>query len=266
MRKARAKNLRNLLPLETGHHMRIAAISDIHGNIAALRAVLSDIDRRGVTKIVNLGDVLSGPFDAGATADLLMSLDLPTVRGNHDRALYDQAKAKMDLWESWVVDALNSDHIDWLRSFPPTLEVDGLFLCHATPEKDDENWLDFRGPDDRLIARDLPVVEARLGDISAPLILCGHTHTPRSVRLPNGQRIVNTGAVGCPAYFDTRCDPAFVHQTGSPDARYAIVECIDGHWHADLVAVPYDPSEMIALAKAKGADSWARAIRTGWIA
>ena len=264
MRKRHAKILNDISHTEPT--MRIAAISDIHGNIAALKAVLKDIERRGISRIVNLGDTLSGPFDARATADLLMSLNLPTVRGNHDRQLFDRPKAEMGNWEAWVIDDLNSDHLAWLQSFPLTLETDGLFLCHATPEKDDENWLDYRGPDHRLIARDLAAVEARLGDTNAPLILCGHTHTPRSVRLPNGQRIVNTGSVGCPAYLDTRCKPAFAHQTGAPDARYGIVECVDGHWHVELIAVPYDPSEMVALAKAKGADNWAHALATGWVA
>ncbi len=246
--------------------MRIAAMSDIHGNLAALKAVLADIERRGISKIVNLGDSLSGPFDAAGTADLLMALNIPTVRGNHDRQLFDRPKTKMGIWESWVVDDLSDQHMAWLRSFPLTLEVDGLFLCHATPEKDDENWLDYRAPSDRMIARDLAGVEARLGDVKAPLILCGHTHTPRSVRLPNGQRIVNSGAVGCPAYLDTRIEPPFVQQTGAPDARYAIVENIEGVWRADLIAVPYDPSEMVALAKAKGADNWVQSITVGWVA
>jgi predicted phosphodiesterase len=246
--------------------MRIAAISDIHGNIAALKAVLADIDRRGIDQIINLGDAVSGPFDGKGTADLLMSLDLPTVRGNHDRQLFDRPKAEMGNWEAWVIDDMTADHIAWMQSFPLTLEVHGLFLCHATPEKDDENWLDFRGPADRLIARDLADVQARTGDVNAPMILCGHTHTPRSVQLPNRQRIVNTGSVGCPAYLDTRIDPPFAHQTGAPDARYAIVENRGNDWHVDLIAVPYDPTEMIALAKAKGAENWINAITRGWVA
>lgn len=245
--------------------MRIAALSDIHGNISALKAVLADIERRGITKIVNLGDAVSGPFDAAGTADLLMQLDIPTVRGNHDRLLYDRPAAEMGRWEAWVIDDLTDRHIAWLKSFPLTLETD-IFMCHATPEKDDENWLDYRGPDDRLIARDLPEVEARLGVTKAPIILCGHTHAPRIVRLPNGPMIVNTGSVGCPAYLDIRCEPPFVQQTGAPDARYAIVERIAGSWRADLIAVPYDPSDMVELARRKGADSWVRAITTGWMA
>ena len=97
-------------------------------------------------------------------------------------------------------------------------------------------------------------------------MLCGHTHTPRVVRLSDGTMIVNPGSVGCPAYLDTRTEPHFIHQTGAPDARYAIVEKRDGYWTADLIAVPYDPGPMVVLARAKGAESWARAISTGWFA
>ena len=78
--------------------------------------------------------------------------------------------------------------------------------------------------------------------------------------------IVNPGSVGCPAYLDTRMTPNFIHQTGAPDARYAIVEERGGQWSADLIAVPYDASDMAALARAKGADSWAQAVTTGWFA
>ena len=65
--------------------MRIAAISDIHGNLGALDAVLDDIARRGVDVTVNLGDIVSGHLQPRATAQRLMALDLPTIRGNHER-------------------------------------------------------------------------------------------------------------------------------------------------------------------------------------
>ena len=67
--------------------MTIAILSDIHGNIAALDAVLADIAARGVTRIVNLGDILSGPLFPGETADRLMAMNLPTIAGNHERQL-----------------------------------------------------------------------------------------------------------------------------------------------------------------------------------
>ncbi|NNE80630.1 MAG: metallophosphoesterase family protein [Silicimonas sp.] len=246
--------------------MTLAVISDIHGNISALDAVLDDIARRDISRIVNLGDSLSGPFDAPATADRLIALDLPTVRGNHDRQLYDRRPDQMGLWESWAIDDLSQAHLAWLKDAPLNLVLDDAFLCHGTPGKDDENWLDKRGPMDRLVPRDLAEILPNAQGIAQDLILCGHTHTPRIVRLPGGKTIVNPGSVGCPAYLDTRMKPEFVHQTGAPDARYAIVERRGGQWAADLIAAPYDPEPMAKLARQKNADSWAQAITTGWFA
>ena len=61
--------------------MRLAVISDIHGNYAALDAVLADIEKRGADQTVNLGDVLAGPFDPVSVAERVMAADLPTVAG-----------------------------------------------------------------------------------------------------------------------------------------------------------------------------------------
>ncbi|MEO0917506.1 MAG: metallophosphoesterase family protein [Pseudomonadota bacterium] len=246
--------------------MRVAAISDIHGNTAALDAVLEDISAEGVDQIVNLGDCFSGPMDAAGTAERLAQLDLMTVQGNHDRFLVDRPKSEMGQWEAWVIDDLPPATLAWCRTLPLTLQNDGVFLCHATPGADDENWLDYRGPDSRLIARDLSDVEKRAGDVAAEILLCGHTHMPRSVRLPDGRRIVNVGSVGCPAYLDTRMEPNFIQQTGAPDARYAILTKRRGDWIVNLRSVPYDASDMIRLAEEKGALSWAQALRTAWFA
>jgi len=246
--------------------MALAVLSDIHGNIDALDAVLADVARRGITDVVNLGDSLSGPFDAAATADRLMALNLPTVRGNHDRQLYDRPRDQMGNWELWVIGDLTAEHLSWIKELPMTLTLGDIFLCHATPSSDEENWLDCRSDTLRLVARDLSEIEARAGDDRFPLMLCGHTHQPRMVRLPDGTAILNPGSVGCPGYLDTRVDPPFVHQTGTADARYAIVEKRDDQWCADFVSVPYDPGRMAELAMAKGAASWAQAITTGWFA
>jgi len=67
--------------------MKLAILSDIHANIWALEAVLADIRKQGVDLIVNAGDILSAPLEPAATADLLIPLQLPTIRGNHERQL-----------------------------------------------------------------------------------------------------------------------------------------------------------------------------------
>ena len=87
------------------------------------------------------------------------------------------------------------------------------------------------------------------GRRTAGLLLCGHTHHPRVVRTAAGQLLVNPGSVGLPAYDDERPYPHVI-ENGSPDARYAIVEQVDGAWQAQLLAVPYDHESMARLADA----------------
>jgi len=77
--------------------MKIAVISDIHGNVAALDAVLADATTRQVDQIVNLGDICSGGLFPRETADRLMPLGLPTIRGNHERQLTDHPHDRMGL-------------------------------------------------------------------------------------------------------------------------------------------------------------------------
>ncbi len=87
-----------------------------------------------------------------------------------------------------------------------------------------------------------------------PVLLCGHTHIPRVVRLADGRLLVNPGTVGLPFLI------------GSPDARYAIIERRDGQWSAELIAIPYDRAPAIAQATALGHPGFAKAIQTGWAA
>ena len=117
--------------------MNFAAIADIHGNLLALEAVLADIARRGISTIVNLGDLLSGPLWPAETADRLQSLNLPTVSGNHERQLLTLPREKMGLSDQYTIDAISKDHVAWLTTLPATLALqDDVFLCHGTPQDD----------------------------------------------------------------------------------------------------------------------------------
>jgi predicted phosphodiesterase len=243
--------------------MRFAAIADIHGNSAALRAVLDDIDRQGIGQVVNLGDALSGPLDPAGTADILIDRGFPTVAGNHDRALIDRRPEDMGLWERWTLPHLCDRHLAWIASLPATLCWEGVFLCHATPADDETNWLDARSPNGRLEMATHDHVAGLLGDVTEALILCAHTHVPRMVRLA-GQTILNPGSVGCPAYLDDREVDPFIAETGAGDARYAVIERVGKEWRTSLRTVPYDPSQMAERARANDAESWVVAMTAGW--
>jgi len=245
--------------------MRFAAIADIHGNHLALEAVLSDIRAQGISDIVDLGDMLSGPLDARPTADILMKLDAVHLLGNHDRYLIDRPHEKMGPWERLVHTQLEPRHLDWLRTLPANCVYrDQVFLCHATPTNDETYWLDTVLPGGEVCMSPLESIEARAVGVAQRLILCAHTHIARAVRLRDGRLIVNPGSVGSPGYRDTHPYPHLL-ETGSPDARYAILEQIDGDWHVTFRHVPYDHEAMAALARQNGKAELASALATGWI-
>ena len=94
--------------------MRLAVLSDIHGNLLALEAVLTDIEARGVDAIVNLGDCVTSPLWPSETLALLDAIDMPTVRGNHDRVLATMPLADMPRSVRYTHDSLTADQRDRL--------------------------------------------------------------------------------------------------------------------------------------------------------
>src|SRR5215831_14916030 len=97
----------------------LAVLADIHGNIWALEAVLADIRRRGITRIVDLGDSLSGPLEPRATAARLMQEQIPSLCGNDDRVLFPLSGVESPRLE-YVRRALTPEQMAWLQSQPAT--------------------------------------------------------------------------------------------------------------------------------------------------
>lgn len=245
--------------------MRIAVIADIHGNRPALEAALAAIATHAPDMIVNLGDNLSGPLEARATADLLMSLDFPSVRGNHDRCLVSDPPDGMGASDRCAYDQLAAHHLAWLASLPPTRMIDGeVFLCHGTPASDTTYWMERVTPSGEVTVRPIEEIAAAAEAIECPVLLCGHTHTARMVRLPDGRLVVNPGSVGCPAYRDDDPVPHCV-EAGAPDARFAILTRSKATWECALHAVAYRHEEMVSLARTRGRADWASGLATGWI-
>jgi diadenosine tetraphosphatase ApaH/serine/threonine PP2A family protein phosphatase len=245
--------------------MRFAAIADVHGNYLALQAVVADIRAQGIDDIVNLGDMASGPLDARRTMDALMALEAVHVLGNHDRYLIDRPPEKMGSWDRPAHAQLDAGHLDWLRALPPTrVFCDQVFLCHATPASDEVYWLETVLPDGTVRMNSLVAIEAAASGVTQPLILCGHTHIARAVRLGDGRMVINPGSVGSPGYRDVHPFPHVI-EAGTPDARYAILELAGGAWRVTFRHVPYDHDAMASLARRNGQVELACALATGWI-
>jgi predicted phosphodiesterase len=244
--------------------MKIAALSDIHGNLFALEAVLADVRRRGVDLTVNLGDILSGPLLPRETADRLMELGLPTIRGNHERQVLTLPAERMGPSDRYAFDTITNAQRHWIAALPGVLEpVPDVFMCHATPYNDVDCYLEDL-VEGELRPAPLASVEERSSSSSASLILCGHSHIPRLLTLSTGQVIVNPGSVGIQAYEGHDPGPHVV-EVGSPHARYAILERSRAGWAADLIAVPYDWEAASRLAFERGRPDWGRALSTGFV-
>jgi putative phosphoesterase len=246
----------------TGRLNRFAVLSDIHGNLLALEAVLADIAAQAVAYTVNLGDHLQGPLDPIGTAERLMSLDLPNVRGNCDRLLYEEGTivaAGSTLAANRK--ALTATHKRWLSAMPQTLTLGDVLLCHGTPWADDVYLLEEVTPRGTRMKR-TDEIAPMLHGIAAHLILCGHSHQSRAVSMPNGALLVNPGSVGLPAYTEESPYPHAM-ETGSPHARYGIVTRSGDAWQVEHRAVVYEWEAAAQLAECNGRSDWAAWLRTG---
>jgi predicted phosphodiesterase len=241
--------------------MRVAVIADIHGNVAALEAVLADIRTRRVDRIVNLGDVASGPLWPRETMQLLAEHAMPTVRGNHDRSVSGPDRDRMGAADRYAYGELDDAHRQWLGALPMTIDVDdGILAFHATPA-DDLPYLIEEVHDRRLVRARHEAIRERLGDVRARIVLCGHSHLQHLIQLPDGPLIANPGSVGCPA----GAGGDYVAEAGSPHARYAVLTIRNARPEVEMIAITYPWEEAARRAEANGRGDWAHGLRTGFM-
>lgn len=217
--------------------MKIAFISDIHGNAVALEAVLDDIKSKGVDKIIVLGDIsFRGPQPKRAL-ELVRELDTDVIKGNADEWLVrgisrgevpDARLEKMKAEQEWASARLSTDDIDYLKDLPEDITCKltddfKIHAFHATPDSLFEPVKPDDGDD---------ILESKLiKDTSADIFLYGHIHLPY-VRFINGKCIANLGSVGLP--FD-----------GNTAASYLIVEGENERFSVQTQRVPYDVQKVI---------------------
>jgi predicted phosphodiesterase len=217
--------------------VRDAVLFDVHGNLAALDAVLAEARAEGFDRLLFGGDlVLFGPEPA-ACVDRLRGLGEPLVaiKGNTDRYVTDR---QQDIAQ-WA-DALGEDRLAWLDALPAQLalpEHDAL-LVHATPRGDEE-----------MLMPETPAAEAAamLTGVGQHTLLCGHVHIQYR-RAVAGHEVINPGSVGMPL-------------DGDPRAAWAVVS--DGH--LELRRISYDVeavADRVEREDGPFADMVARRLRT----
>ena len=228
---------------------RIALLSDIHGNLPALEAVLGEIRAERPDAVLVAGDlVLNGP-DPSAVVDALRALEgdgAAIVSGNTDIAVadfdygaafpqyQDGVPEAIRLAAEWAHDELGDEQLDWLRRLPAERRIraddDSLVLVvHGSPGSQ------TRGFDQAL---DANVIFERAAATDARVICVGHTHVPE-VRDLGWKVIVNGGSAGY--VFD-----------GDPTASWASVSIVDGEVHADIRRTEFDVLTVANAISARG--------------
>lgn len=269
-------------PLGLG--LRVALVSDIHGNLPALQAVAADLAAERVACVLNLGDIASGPLWPRQTVQWLAERAWITVAGNHERQALaarpwagprdaDGASEGKDGDgddDAFAAAELGPAERAWLAALPATARAceDEICAFHGLPGDDlrglletvTEGFVSGLDPGVRA-ARDDEVVH-RLAGLRAPVLVCGHTHRPRSLRLADGTLLANPGSVGRPAYAH---DQPFAHrvENGSPHARWALLQRSATGWTVQLRHSVYDWQTASARAAALGFADWAHELATG---
>jgi putative phosphoesterase len=179
---------------------RVAVLSDIHGVVPALAAVLAEPDVAAADLIVLTGDLAAGPQPVETLDRLAARGDRAVwIRGNADRELAEFARGERtempDEVSAWAAAELRADQVELLAGLPLSMTVTvsrlgEVLFCHATPRNDEE----------------VVLVDSRLGrwqevfdDVPAEVttVVCGHTHMP-FIRLAHGRLVINPGSVGMP--------------------------------------------------------------------
>ncbi len=182
--------------------MRVAVLSDIHGNLPALEAVLADVVAARVDLVVVNGDTMPGPMPGAVLAALdAFSLPVRCLHGNGELDVLASLRGedlsyvpeRVQPLIRWVAAGLTPAHAEWIATWPRTVGLDlpdlgEVLFCHATPRSAREIFTRLT-PDERV----MPAFEG----VTASTVVCGHTHmqVEREVR---GIRVVNAGSVGMP--------------------------------------------------------------------
>ncbi|AXA77395.1 metallophosphoesterase family protein [Achromobacter xylosoxidans] len=171
----------------------LAILSDIHGNLPALQAVLADAKAQGCTRYISLGDVAGYYAEPGACIDLLRELGVPNVLGNHDSYITLDENCPRSRVVAEIINfqksALSNEQVDWLKASHPFIRQDDCLFVHGGPEDPRDQYL-------YTISRDKIPADVRL-------LFSGHTHV--QVLADFGpQRYCNPGSVGQPRDGDSK--------------------------------------------------------------
>jgi putative phosphoesterase len=179
----------------------VAALYDIHGNLPALEAALAEVAQQDIDRIVIGGDIVLGPMPRETLAHVQALGERGVIiRGNCDRLVADPHDASVRRLPhavreavEWTAAQLSADEREFLGALPMTVTVgvEGIgevLFCHATPHSDEQLFT---------VQTPAELVEPMFDGVTAPLVVCGHTHMQFDRRVRD-LRVVNAGSVGMP--------------------------------------------------------------------
>jgi predicted phosphodiesterase len=217
--------------------MRLAVLADVHGNVQALEAVLEHAQKQNVDQIIIAGDLINYLADSRACWDVVMSLNLPVLRGNHERYIfhYNTPFASPEWYGEnfkslpWHVKQFTEAERQSISALPLHLRFDNLLITHATYRADNET-----------ISPETPAetLEAMFAGSTEHFIIRGHNH--RFFRVTFKDRMIESlGSAGLPL-------------DGTPEAKYGIAEQHGDSWTFFRHAVPYDVAAAIKRVETSG--------------
>lgn len=229
--------------------MRVAILSDIHGNLVGFDAVLAELAREPVDRVVCLGDIAALGPQPRQVIGRLRDLNCPVVMGNTDawilnpwpHDMRDEDSVRVKEVEEWCAAQLTTADLDTLRTFQPTIDVilgrDATLLgYHGSPQSYHDVML-VTTPDED--------VERMLGGRRATVMAGGHTHRQMLRRFQRAT-LINPGSVGLPFELE----PNGGRPRNPTWAEYAIVTWQDGRLGLDFRRVAYDLAELRAAVRA----------------
>lgn len=218
--------------------MRLAILSDIHGNMPALEAVHRDVLAQGVDEILVAGDLVGRGPEGSAVVDYVRRQGWATLKGNHEDYLLSFRRRQvpeewwnLDEWAAsrWLAEQLDDDDEAFIDALPFSIQRPGLEVVHGTPSSNRQGI----GPwtDDATLRR-------HIAGLEASTLVCAHTHRPL-IRQVDDTQVVNIGSVGLPFNRDWR-------------AQYGLFTLGDGTWRVELRRVDYDRDHFLGIYRSSG--------------
>jgi putative phosphoesterase len=234
--------------------MRLAIISDMHGNNLAFEVVLADIQRQHIDQIVCLGDAIQGGPQPAEVVQNLRALDCPVVMGNADAWLLSGVETgnedipperlqKMESIRQWSLSQLNEDDREFIADFKPTITIPlegnlDLLCFHASPVSFDDVILPAAPQEE---------FQKILGEYSSHILCGGHTHA-QQIRRNGGLFFFNPGSVGF-AFNANQPDDSFRYDHW---AEYAILTTENSQTNLEFRKIPFDVEKLIHIYRESG--------------